>query len=133
MVPDLSVERRFPRFAPAAVTAGLAAVFTFPLRDGDGRLGALDLYREAPGELDSHDMAAAQTLADVAAAYLLNARARDDALATFELFQHNALHDPLTGLVNRLLLKDRIEHAAHLASAPAPSPRFSSSTSTVSS
>ena len=115
VVPDLRVERRFPRFAPAALTAGLSAVFTFPLHDGDGRLGALDLYRETPGELDSHDMAAAQTLADVAAAYLLNARDRDDALTMFELFQHNALYDPLTGLVNRPLLQDRINHAARLA------------------
>ena len=30
-------------------SAGLAAVFTFPLRHGDVRLGALDLYRETPG------------------------------------------------------------------------------------
>lgn len=115
VVPDLSVERRFPRFTPAAATAGLGAVFTYPMHDGDGRLGALDLYRDVPGELDSHDMASAQTLADVAAAYLLNAQARDEMRASFELLQHDALHDQLTGVVNRLLLQDRIEHAAHIA------------------
>jgi diguanylate cyclase (GGDEF)-like protein len=115
IVPDLNTDGRFPLFAPAAVAAGLRAVFTFPLRHGDGRLGALDLYRDAPGELDADDMAAAQTLADVAAAYLLNAQARDEARATSDYFRHTALHDVLTGLPNRLLLKQRVEHAAQRA------------------
>ena len=57
-------------------------------------------------------MGAAQTLADVAAAYLLNAQAREEARATSDRFHHSALHDPLTGLANRLLLQERLEHAA---------------------
>ncbi len=115
LIPDLLTETRFPRFVPAALDAGLAAVFTFPLRDGNARLGALDLYACAPGPLDERDITAAQTLADVAAAYLLSARARDEARAASDLFQHNALHDPLTGLPNRLLLQERLEHAAQRA------------------
>ncbi len=111
-VPDLALDDRFPQFAPAAVASGLAAVFTFPLRHGAGRLGALDLYRDVVGPLDAADMAAAQTLADVAAAYLLNARAREQARETSDQFRHNALHDPLTGLGNRALLQQRLEHAA---------------------
>jgi diguanylate cyclase (GGDEF)-like protein len=114
-VPDLGTDTQFPEFAPAAVAAGLAAVFTFPLREADGRLGALDLYRDTPGILGRQDMDAAQTLADVAAAYLVNAQSRDDARATTELFRHNALHDPLTGLPNRMLLQQRLEHAAQRA------------------
>ena len=114
-IPDLRTDGRFPLFGPAAVAAGLGAVFTFPLRHGEGRLGALDLYREQPGDLDSHDMDAAQTLADVAAAYLLNAQAREEARATSDRYRHSALHDPMTGLPNRLLLQERLEHAAQRA------------------
>ena len=115
-VPDMGADERFLEFSPAAAAAsGLGAVFTFPLRHGDERLGALDLYRDSPGELDPHDMAAAQTLADVAAAYLLNAHARDQARLISDRFHHSALHDPLTGLANRLLLQERVVHVAKRA------------------
>ena len=114
-VSDLAADLRFPQFVASAVASGLGAVFTFPLRDGSGQLGALDLYRNAPGDLSPHDMAAAQTLADVAAAYLLNAQAREDSRTSSEQFRHGALHDPLTGLPNRLLLQQRLEHAAQRA------------------
>ena len=114
-VPDLRVEHRFPNFIAAARDAGLAAVFTFPLRHGDGRLGALDLYRDKPGPLKADDMTAAQTLADVAAAYILNAQARNDTQAASDRFQDSALHDALTGLPNRQLLHQRLEHAANRA------------------
>jgi signal transduction histidine kinase len=76
VIPDLAVEDRFPRFAEQALAEGLEAVFTFPLRNEGRSLGALDLYRTTPGPLDEEEMAAAQTLADVATAYLLNAQAR---------------------------------------------------------
>jgi signal transduction histidine kinase len=75
-VPDLTRDDRFPRFAESARTEGLVAVFTFPLRNDDRCLGALDLYRTTAGALDQPEMVTAQTLADVATAYLLNAEAR---------------------------------------------------------
>ena len=114
-VPDLAADDRFPLFGPPAVAGGLAAVFTFPLCHDAARLGALDLYRDTPGELDRRDLVAAQTLADVVVAYLLNADAREEARARSDRLHHIALHDSLTGLPNRLLLHQRLEHAARRA------------------
>jgi diguanylate cyclase (GGDEF)-like protein len=110
-VPDLKNDDRFKLFGPKAAEAGLGAVFTFPLRQGIRRLGALDLYRETPGGLDDDDMAAAQTLANVTAAYLVNAEARADLLDASARSHESAVHDPLTGLPNRILFMERLEHA----------------------
>ena len=110
-VPDLHSEERFPTFALRALESGLVAVFTFPLRHQSVRLGALDLYRDTAGPLSPKEMNAAQTLADVAAAYLINARARDDLQESSERSREAALHDPLTGLPNRTLILQLLRHA----------------------
>jgi diguanylate cyclase (GGDEF)-like protein len=60
-------------------------------------------------------MTTAQTLADVTAAYLTNAESRDEARVASESFHHASLHDPLTGLPNRILLMQRLQHAAQRA------------------
>jgi diguanylate cyclase (GGDEF)-like protein len=114
-VADLRHDFRFLDFVPRALEAGLAAMFTCPLRNGAQRLGALDLYRDSPGPLDAGAMAAAQTLAEVAAAYLVNAQTRADLRQSLARTHDNALHDVLTGLPNRTLLLEHLDHAVRRA------------------
>jgi GAF domain-containing protein len=62
---------RWVAFTEAALAAGVRAVFGFPLRVGAVRLGALNLFRDAPGPLTDEQHADALVLADVAAQSVL--------------------------------------------------------------
>ena len=62
---------RWAAFAEPIVAAGVGATFGFPLRVGAVRLGALNLYRDQPGELTDDQHADALVLADVAAEVIL--------------------------------------------------------------
>ena len=105
-IPNLAEDDRFPRFVKSALAEGLVAVFTFPLRNDDRCLGALDLYRTTTGALDAQDMDIAQTLADVATAYLLNAEARM-AKSEFVATVSHELRTPMTSIAGYVeLLQD---------------------------
>jgi hypothetical protein len=75
--PDLAdpVVRRWPAFTPSALSAGVRAVFGFPLRVGMVRLGALNLYRDLPGGLTREQHADALVIAEVTARWVLEAQA----------------------------------------------------------
>src|ERR1700691_340193 len=62
---------RWLAFSPPALAAGTRAVFGFPLRVGAVRLGALDLYRDRPGELSDDQHADALVMARIVAQALL--------------------------------------------------------------
>jgi hypothetical protein len=68
---DVLVDR-WPAFTEAAAGAGVQAVFAFPLRIGAISLGAMDLYRDRPGELRPTELRAAVLAADAAALALLH-------------------------------------------------------------
>ena len=63
---------RWPVYSVAARDRGIQAVFAFPLQIGASRLGALDLYREEPGQLSREATTQALGFAEVAVAALLD-------------------------------------------------------------
>jgi hypothetical protein len=74
-VEDLSADvGRWPEFAARAAREGLGAVFAIPLRLRSERIGALNMFRAAPGSLSSSDLLVAQALADVATIGILHQR-----------------------------------------------------------
>jgi hypothetical protein len=64
--PELASAGRWPVFAPEAIAAGAAAVFSLPLQVGAARFGALTLHRDRPGPLGPDILAYALVIAEVA-------------------------------------------------------------------
>lgn len=72
---DLVVaESRWRDFAPAAVQAGMKAVYSFPLRVDHRCIGALNLFGSEPDQFNEDDARTARLLGDMATAYIINAR-----------------------------------------------------------
>ncbi|WP_328460965.1 ATP-binding protein [Actinoplanes sp. NBC_00393] len=81
-----SWRQRWPRFTPAALDAGARAVFALPLHAGGVHHdGAVDLYRNTPGPLNSADQMAAATFT-AATAELLTLERHD--LNLTDVFTH---------------------------------------------
>jgi GAF domain-containing protein len=70
-----TVNGRWPRFAAEALSQGFRSVHALPMRLRGTVIGALNLFRNEPGELDPADVDAAQALADVATIAILQHQA----------------------------------------------------------
>ena len=99
--PDLAepVTRRWPAFSGPAVDAGVRSIFGFPLRVGEVRLGALNLYSHVAQALTDEQHADALVVADIAAQTVLMLQADAppgavsielEAGADFQLVVHQA-------------------------------------------
>jgi diguanylate cyclase (GGDEF)-like protein/PAS domain S-box-containing protein len=103
VVEELAEETRFPP-AEGLLAAGVAAGITVPV-EVDGRVwGALAVHSRTSRSFDLDDVSYVQSAANVLAA----AVGRHEA---FSRLRHQALHDPLTGLPNRILFEDRAGQA----------------------
>ena len=83
LLPDLAAPggvdtSRWLGFTADVRRAGVEAVFAFPLRIGAITLGAIDLYRDTPGDLSAAQLAAALLAADTAAIALLHINTSGD-------------------------------------------------------
>lgn len=76
-VSDLSDDPRFARFGPLAVTAGMRAVYSFPMLQQGAVIGAMNLYRSSPGPLSNEQVTVGQMFADIASAFIVHAREDD--------------------------------------------------------
>jgi signal transduction histidine kinase/ActR/RegA family two-component response regulator len=84
----------------AAVSAGAAALFAFPLQIGAIRIGVLDLYRHRPGGLAVEELADALVFADTLTLLLLAEHHIDGAdLAESVRFEHRVVIHQATGMV----------------------------------
>lgn len=127
-VPDLRTTAETSEFSARALEHGFAAIVSVPLRANDEILGALHLYGRRVGPLPARVMAMAQTLADVAAAYVIVARARGDlvdaavAARAGKQMQRKGARELRASILSneqtdRALVASEARHAAILASA----------------
>lgn len=76
--PDLAAPLipRWPAFSGPAVDSGVRAVFSFPIRVGAVRLGALHLHRDRPGPLTNEQHADSLVTAQILAEAILALQAK---------------------------------------------------------
>lgn len=70
VIDDLTVETRWPRWAPLAAELGLRSVLSVRMQAPKGALGGLNLYSTTTGPYDDDDVDAAHAIADQAGVVL---------------------------------------------------------------
>jgi diguanylate cyclase (GGDEF)-like protein len=104
-------DMQWSAFQDLATDLGVQAVLALPMISSGRTFGTLDLFWRSPHQPDTEDRAAAQLLANVAASYLAMIQDRAQARHAEAQLIHRALHDQLTGLPNRSLMQELIQHA----------------------
>ncbi len=107
-----------PKMAPwreAAKQRGYQSSVALPLVCETKVLGALTMYAREAGAFDAEELLLLQELASDLAYGIVALRTRAAHAAAQEKLDFLAHFDPLTQLPNRLLLRDRFEHAVLIA------------------
>jgi diguanylate cyclase (GGDEF)-like protein len=103
VVDDYSTEIRF-RGAAILRDQGALSGITVPIRGRGGPFGVLAAHARTLRGFSADDVNFLQSVANVLAAAIERRRSEEET-------RHQALHDPLTGLPNRALFRDRLQHA----------------------
>jgi diguanylate cyclase (GGDEF)-like protein/PAS domain S-box-containing protein len=102
VVVDWASEKRFA-CSPVLDDQGVRSGLTVAIEGRDGPFGVFGVHARRPRAYSRGDIDFVQSLANVLADAL-------ERQSTEDAIQHRALHDPLTGLPNRVLFLDRLEH-----------------------
>ena len=84
----LTADDRWPRFAPAARTAGFRSAQAVPMRLRGSVIGALNLFNSKAGSLREEELQVAQAMADIATIAVLQHRAAAEAQVLNEQLSH---------------------------------------------
>lgn len=107
--PDVRMEDRWPDYGWFAVAHGIHSVWGEPLITRDGNaVGAITVFHRHAGQPNGRQLDILKRLADLAAVAVSHAN-------FLEELESQAFHDGLTGLPNRRLLSDRLQHQLGLA------------------
>lgn len=101
-ISDIATDETLQRKA-LVLQAGLHGAFAFPLRGGSEVLGILEFFHASVLQPDPMLLEIAESIGSQIGHYIVRRKA--------EAKQHLAMHDALTGLPNRLLFMQRLEHA----------------------
>ena len=98
--------RRDPRITPPRplIERGVVSGVAVPVPGAHGALGVLAVHATRRRRFADHEVALLQAMANTVATAWEQTTFR-------ERLSHQALHDPLTGLANRMLLLDRLDQA----------------------
>ena len=109
VVEDVATDPLWENYRDLAAEHDLAACWSTPIRSSSGEvLGTFALYYHEPRGPTAEELALIDDAVHLASLSIERG-------GMLRRNAHDALHDPLTGLPNRALLEDRLEHA--LASA----------------
>ncbi|HSN40895.1 MAG TPA: diguanylate cyclase, partial [Burkholderiales bacterium] len=102
-IADIAQQQRFRR-APLLAKAGLRGAFGFPLLLGNEVLGVMEFFHRDVREPDEMLIRIAQSIGSQIGQYMVRKHAED-------AVKFVATHDTLTGLPNRVMFNQRLNHA----------------------